>query len=67
MTAELWERPKSYGVFQHSSGLNGGFVVRTIYGDWTPSPYSTEQALRTFKSERGAQNHADKLNQSLWP
>jgi hypothetical protein len=53
---------KTFGVFVHSTGPQGGHVVRAIYGGWTPNPYSAAQALRIFKSERGAQNHADKLN-----
>jgi hypothetical protein len=53
---------KTYGVFVHSSGRDGGYVVRTVFNGWTPSPYSTEQALRIFKREASAQRDADKRN-----
>jgi hypothetical protein len=52
----------TYGVFLHSSGELGGYVVRTIYKGWTPAPYSSRTAVRTFKRESAAQTYADKLN-----
>ena len=58
------EETKEFGVFQHSSGELGGFVVRTIYDGWTPAPYRTEDAVITFKRESSAQHQADKLNAS---
>jgi hypothetical protein len=53
---------KTYGVFVHSSGKNGGYVVRTMYNGWTPSPYSSSLVLRAFRRESAAQRHADNLN-----
>ena len=54
---------KTYGVFLHSSGEQGGFVVRTIYDGWAPAPYSTAKPVHTYrKSRKLAQAMADKLN-----
>lgn len=48
-----------YGVFQHSSGPQGGFVVRTM--DRLLDPYHTMKPVRVFKREADAQRHANKL------
>jgi hypothetical protein len=54
---------KTYGVFLHSSGEQGGFVVRTMYDGWTPAPYSTAKPVHSgYRSEKLAQLMADKLN-----
>ena len=55
---------KTYGVFAHSSGPNGGYVVRTLRNGWVAAPYSATDALRVFKREAIARRHADKLNAS---
>jgi hypothetical protein len=58
-----------YGVFVHSSGAAGGYVVRTGYLQpdgsvcW-PSPYKGRQPVngKVYRRERAAQQAADKLN-----
>jgi hypothetical protein len=53
---------KTYGVFQHSSGPQGGFVVRTLHDGWVASPYNAADAVATYKRENAAQQYADKRN-----
>ncbi len=51
-----------YAVVLHSSGEQGGFVVRTMYGGWIPAPYSSTVPEAVYKREAAAQRYADKLN-----
>jgi len=51
-----------YAVIQHSSGPCGGYVVRTMYDGWIPSPYRADDAVKVYRRESAAQAHADKLN-----
>ncbi len=53
----------TYGVFLHSTGKSGGYVVRTIYSSGrAANPYNNASPMRTFKRKNAAQNYADKLN-----
>lgn len=56
-----------YGVFQHSSGKDGGYVVRT--GEkradgsyYFPQPYQDARPIAVGKSKAAAQKKADKMN-----
>jgi len=56
-----------YGVFVHSSGSQGGYVVRegnTRDGqsNWYPSPYSGASPVKEYHQRSAAQKHADRLN-----
>ena len=53
---------KTFGVFEHSSGPQGGFVVRTIYDGWCPYPYSNSEPVKVYQREHAAQRYADHLN-----
>jgi len=54
---------KTFGVFLHSSGEQGGYVVRTAYDGWTPAPYNKAKPVHSgYRSEKLAQRMADKLN-----
>ncbi len=59
------QETKTYGVFVHSSGKVGGYVVRTQYNGWTPSPYDSSQALRVFERESSAQQAAGRMERPL--
>jgi hypothetical protein len=56
-----------YGVFVHSSGANGGYVVRSGYKRddgsvrW-PEPYNSKSPVKTYSNQKVAQKHADRLN-----
>lgn len=52
----------TYGVFLHSSGEQGGWVVRTMYDGWTPAPYSHAEPVATYKRMYAAEKYADRLN-----
>ena len=58
------EDEKTFGVFLHSSGPQGGYVVRTMYGGWCPAQYSDQKPVHTYRAtqEKLAQKMADKLN-----
>ena len=56
------EEVKTYGVYVHSSGASGGYVVRTRYNDWCPSPYCGLTPVAVYKTEKAAQRKADSLN-----
>ena len=56
-----------YGVFVHSSGKDGGYVVRSGSkrddgGYYFPSPYGDADPIAVATSQKIAQKKADKLN-----
>lgn len=56
-----------YVVVQHSSGAQGGYVVRRATKSedgslYVPSPYTDATPKAVSKSEKLAQRQADKLN-----
>lgn len=56
-----------FGIYQHSSGPQGGFVVRTLHptsdGRMAAcNPYSHMEPMKEYKTELGAQTFCDKLN-----
>lgn len=53
---------KDYGVYLHSSGAYGGYVVRTRYDGWCPAPYKHAEPVKVYQHEKAAQKWADKLN-----
>ena len=60
---------RTYGVFPHSSGPEGGFVVRTMLDGTAAAPYLHAVPVRlpggvaVFKREKTAQRCADRLNE----
>lgn len=56
-----------FGVYQHSSGPAGGFVVRTRYDDWCPAPYNKVTPLKVEADQDTAQAYADALNRGEVP
>lgn len=52
----------TYGVYLHSSGEQGGYVVRTMWDGWCPKPYSHAKPLRVYKRKSAAEKYADRLN-----
>jgi len=59
---------KQFGVFLHSSGAQGGYVVRTMHNGWAPAPYSKAKPVHTYRANQAklAQKMADKLNAPLF-
>lgn len=55
-------KPEAYGVFLHSSGRQGGYVVRSKRDGSYASPYNSQRPQREFRRESDAQRYADKLN-----
>jgi len=59
------KRTAVYGVFQHSSGIEGGYVSRegwkTDTGHSFPSPYSAQIPIKVFRRKADAERHADIL------
>lgn len=56
------ETVKDYGIYLHSSGESGGYVVRTRYDGWCPAPYSDASPIAVYKRLHAAEKYADKLN-----
>jgi hypothetical protein len=52
----------TYCVVQHSTGPQGGYVVRTAVDGWIAAPYSQAEKLAEYKRESAAQKLADRLN-----
>jgi hypothetical protein len=52
---------ETYGVFQHSSGPQGGYVARPMYDGWAPAPYSKVTPLFVYKRRADAERRADRL------
>ncbi|HKB40461.1 MAG TPA: hypothetical protein VKD72_28815 [Gemmataceae bacterium] len=52
----------TFGVFVHSTGPQGGIVVRTMINGEAAAPYRAEDALRVYKRKVFAQRYADRLN-----
>ncbi len=55
----------TYGVFLHSSGVQGGWVVRTVYDGWVPAPYKIGDCVHEYKREHAAQALADRMNAGM--
>jgi hypothetical protein len=53
---------KTFGVYLHSSGTQGGYVVRTMRDGTAAAPYLHVRPVHTYKREYLAQLMADKLN-----
>ena len=51
----------SYGIFQHSSGPQGGYVAREMIGGVSYAPYHAATALKVYKRRADAERYADKL------
>ena len=61
---------KQWGVFQHSSGPQGGYVVRSVDENGRATDlknYGSQTPLKVFKRESAAQRFADKLNREGKP
>ena len=52
----------TFGVYQHSSGPQGGFIPRTRYDGWAPAPYSQATPVKVYKRLSAAERHCDRLN-----
>ena len=55
---------KTYGVFLHSSGEHGGYVVRTMHDGSAASPYLHVRPVHTYRASQAhlALGMAEKLN-----
>ena len=52
---------ESFAVVAHSSG-SGGWVVRSMFDGRLAQPYTDSQPMRVYKTRRGAEAFAEKLN-----
>lgn len=51
-----------YAVIQHSSGPQGGYVVRTVFDGYLPAPYRREDAVEVFENRAEAERFADAIS-----
>ncbi len=55
-----------FAVVLHSSGVAGGYVVRTVTDGSIAAPYSVHDVLSLHSNEANAQLHADMRNEPLF-
>lgn len=53
---------RTFGVFLHSTGESGGYVVRSLIDGRAAAPYGDESPVAIRKRESAAQRVADGLN-----